>query len=87
MATLQEQLTEAQTSYAAAVQAERDALQAQELRLTSAGGIDRAEVMPDLNAIRRSISYWRGRISTLQAMVDNRPTFAGMTYSSANFGD
>lgn len=85
MATLQEQLTEAQTSYAAAVQAERDALQAQELRLTSAGGIDRAEVMPDLNAIRRSITHWQRRVAQLESQIAGQGSFSGMRYSSANF--
>lgn len=85
MATLQEQLTEAQTSYAAAVQAERDALEAQELRLTSAGGIDRAEVMQDLNAIRRTKNQLAARVAQLQSQIAGHGSFSGMRYSSANF--
>jgi hypothetical protein len=69
------------------MQAESKALDAQEVRLTSAAGIDRAEVMADLREIRKSIAFWRGQVALLKARANGQATFAGMTFSSANFGN
>ncbi len=87
MATLAEQLTEAQTKVAECMAAESQALQAQEIRLTSAGGMDRAEVMADLAQIRRQLVMWRGIQRGLEAQIAGKPTFAGMPFTSARFGD
>jgi hypothetical protein len=87
MATIAEQLTEAQAKVAEYMAAETAALEAQEIRLTSAGGIDRAEVMADLTQIRRGLTMWRSRLVSLQAQLNGQPTFAGMPFTSARFGD
>jgi hypothetical protein len=87
MATLTDQITEARAQLAAAMQAERDALQAAEIRLTSANAVDRTEVMADLNAIGRRVTYWRGIVAGLEAKQAGQPTIGGMTFTSGRFSD
>lgn len=87
MATLQSQLAAAQTKLAEYSAAETEALQAQSLRLTSPGGIDREEVMANLKQIREGITYWSSIASGLEARIAGAATFGGRTFSSANFGN
>lgn len=86
MSTLAEQLATAETQLAAYIQAETDALQAQELRASVPGGPDRTEVMADLRSIRQGIAMWQGRVSSLRARINGQPTIGGMSFTSARFG-
>ena len=87
MATLAQQLAAAQTKLAEYSAAETAALQAQSLRLTSPGGVDREEEMASLKTIRDGITYWSTIASGLEARLAGVPTFGGRTFSSANFGN
>ena len=80
-------LTDAQARLQEYLDAESACLTGQEVRLTSSNGVDRAIVMPDLREIRRGIAFWRGKVATLQAKANGQPTFGGVTFSSANFGN
>lgn len=80
-------LAEAQARLAEYMAAESACLTGQEVRLTSANGIDRVQILPDLREIRKGLAHWRGQVATLQAKANGQGTFAGMTYSSANFGN
>jgi hypothetical protein len=80
-------LAEAQARLQEYLDAESACLAGQEVRLTSAGGIDRAVVLPDLREIRRGIAHWRGQVALLQARERGAPTIGGMTFSQANFGN
>jgi hypothetical protein len=80
-------LAEAQAKLAEYQAAETEALAAQEIRLTSAGGVDRAEMMADLRTIQRGVREWRGIVARLQAQANGQPTFGGMTFTSGRFGD
>lgn len=80
-------LAEAQGRLAEYMAAESECLTTgQEVRMTSAAGVDRTSVMADLRSIRQGLSYWRGKVALLTAKANGQPTFAGMTFSSANFG-
>jgi hypothetical protein len=80
-------LAEAQTRLQEYLAAESDCLLGQEVRLSSPNGVDRTSVMPTLADIRRGIAHWRGQVAQLQAVANGQPTFGGMTFSSANFGN
>lgn len=80
-------LAEAQAKYNEALAAESQALMAKETRLTSAGGIDRVDIQQDLRDIRKSVVYWKGEVARLSAKASGLPTFGGMTFTSANFGN
>jgi hypothetical protein len=80
-------LAEAQAKLSECMLAESNALLAKETRLTSASGIDRTDVQQDLRDIRKSLVYWRGEVIRLSARASGQPLFAGMTFSSANFGN
>jgi cytochrome c peroxidase len=86
MATLADQLTAAQTKLDEYLQAETDALEAQEIRGSVPGGPERTEVMADLRSIRQGITFWQGRVASLQARINGQPTIGGMAFSSARFG-
>ena len=86
--SLADDLVAAEARLAEYLQSESEALQAQEIRLTApGGGIDRAETMASLADIRRGITYWRGRVASLKARINGQPTFGGMPFTSARFGD
>lgn len=88
MPDLSAELTAARLKLAEYLAAETEALQAQEIRLASPNsGMDRTEVMADLAEIRRGISYWKRIIGNLEARSSGQPTFAGMPFTSARFGD
>lgn len=88
MADLHAELTAARLKVAEYLAAESEALQAQEMRFTSPNsGMDRAEVMADLAEIRRGITYWRRIVGSLEARINGQPTFGGMPFTSARFGD
>lgn len=80
-------LAEAQAKLNEALAAESTALLAKETRLTTPSGVDRSDVQQDLRDIRKSIAFWRGEVARLGAVASGRPLFAGMTFSSANFGN
>lgn len=80
-------LAEAQARLDEYLAAESACLLGQEVRLTSANGIDRVSVMPELREIRRGIAQWRGVVASLQAKASGQPTIGGVTFSSANFGN
>lgn len=87
MATSAELLVAAQARLAELLQAQTDAAAGQEVRLTSAGGIDRAVIMADPRSLRSAIRDAQLEVNRLQAAVAGRPTLGGITYSQANFGN
>lgn len=80
-------LIEAQAKLTEAMTAESMALLAKETRLSNTNGIDRTDVQQDLRDIRKSIVFWRSEVVRLTARANGQPLFAGMTFSSANFGN
>jgi hypothetical protein len=81
-------LVEAQARLAEYMAAESECLATgQEVRMTSANGVDRTSVMADLRSIQQGLAFWRGQVALLTAKANGQATFAGMTFSSANFGN
>lgn len=80
-------LADAQAKVQEYLDAETNALAAQEVQLTSANGVDRRQVMASLAEIRRGLAHWRREVTRLQAEAAGAPTIGGVTFTSARFGD
>lgn len=80
-------LEAAQAKLNEALLAESSAMLAKETRIDNSNGINRHDVQQDLRDLRKSVVFWRGEVIRLQARASGRPLIAGMTFSSANFGN
>lgn len=80
-------LAEAQAKVQEHLDAETNCLAAQEARFSTPGGVDRSVVLPELREIRKGLAFWRREVSRLSAEANGQPTFAGMAFTSARFGD
>lgn len=65
--------------------AEAAILLGKEVRLTSAGGIDRVVRLEDLSYVRAGRQEWERKVAQLQAGALAPPTFGGLGYSVARF--
>ena len=77
-------LAEAQAKLTEYQAAESRILQAQEVRL-GGPGIDRWEKQTELSEVRKGIADWQRVVDRLSASASGKPTFAGMTFTSARF--
>ena len=77
-------LSEAQTKLAEYQAAESRILEAQEVRLGSAG-IDRMERQTELVAVQKGIALWQREVNRLSAAAAGQSTFGGLTFTSARF--
>lgn len=77
-------LLEAQAKLAEYKAAETRILEAQEVRVGSAG-IDRMERQTDLALVQKGIAQWQCIVDRLSAAASGKPTFGGLTYTSARF--
>lgn len=82
-------LAQAQAMLAEYLAAESALLQGKEIRLSSSGGGggDRTWRSEDLSELRRGRMEWEKRVALLQANQAGAPTFGGVRFSHANFGD
>jgi len=79
-------LAQAQAKLAEYQAAESRILEAQEIRLDSGGGFS-SERQTELALVQKGITQWQRMVDSLSAQAAGKPTFAGMSYSSANFGN
>lgn len=77
-------LAEAQARLDEYMAAESRILQAQEVRL-GGPGIDRWERQTELKQVREGIAQWQSVVNRLTAAASGKPTFSGMTFTSARF--
>lgn len=77
-------LLEAQAKLAEYKAAETRILEAQEVRIGS-GGTDRVDRQTDLAEVRKGIVEWQRIVDRLSAVASGKPTFGGLTYTSARF--
>ena len=81
-------LAQAQTILAEYLAAESALLQGKEVRLgVSGGGIDRSWRSEDLPEIRKGRMEWERRVALLQGGAAGVPTFGGVRFSHADFGN
>lgn len=80
-------LAQAQTMLAEYLAAESALLQGKEVRIGGASGIDRLWRSEDLPEIRKGRMEWEKRVALLQSNAAGVPTFGGVRFSHANFGD
>jgi len=79
-------LAEAQAKLAEYQASESRILQAQEVRLGGTGAIiDRWDKQTELREVRKGIADWQAVVNRLSAAASGKPTFSGMTFTSARF--
>lgn len=77
-------LAEAQAKLTQYQDAEARILQAQEVRVDT-GGTSRSERQTELALVQKGIVQWQRTVDRLSATAAGKPTFGGMTYTSARF--
>lgn len=81
-------LAQAQAILSEYLAAESALLQGKEVRLgVSGGGIDRSWRSEDLPEIRKGRMEWERRVALLQGSAAGVPTFGGVRFSQADFGN
>jgi hypothetical protein len=81
-------LAQAQAILEKYLAAEADILLGKEVRLgSSGGGTDRLWRSEDLAELRKGRQEWERRVAGLQARAAGAPSFGGVSYSLANFGN
>jgi len=81
-------LAQAQAKLAEYLSAESAILEGKEVRLgVAGGGVDRVWRSEDLGEIRKGRMEWEGRVAALQRGAAGVPSFGGISFSHANFGD
>ncbi len=81
-------LAQAQAILQKYLAAEADILLGKEVRLGAAGaGNDRVWRSEDLAELRKGRQEWERRVAGLQAQASGAPSFGGLSYSLANFGN
>lgn len=79
-------LAQAQAKLDEYLAAESRILQAQEIRL-DASGVNRVERQTELALVQKGIAQWQRIVDTLTARAQGAPSFGGLGYSSAHFGN
>ncbi len=77
-------LAAAQAKLAEYKAAESRILEAKEIRM-GGSGIDRSERQEDLAVVRQGITEWQRKVDQLTAAASGKPTFGGLSYSTARF--